>query len=211
VWQVERLGWKLDLIARVDARVSAPAAAPPAPAQWPALTEDADAFRHVTVHGTLLNQCETLVQALTELGGGYWVMTPLQTDQGTIFINRGFVPSDKRDPASRAAAEPTEPVTITGLLRMTEPGGGFLRGNDPAQHRWYSRDVAAMGAACGLSGVAPFFIDADKTPNPGGYPVGGLTVVAFDNNHLVYALTWFGLALLSAAGAFLMLRASRRA
>ena len=100
-------------------------------------------------------------------------------------------------------------VTITGLLRMSEPNGGFLRSNDPAGGRWYSRDVKAIGAACGLSGVAPFFVDADATPNPGGYPVGGLTVVAFDNNHLVYALTWFGLALLCAVGSFLMLRAAR--
>jgi len=66
-----------------------------------------------------------------------------------------------------------------------------------------------MGASCGLSEVAPFFIDADATANPGGYPVGGLTVVDFSNNHLVYALTWFALAVLSAVGAALTLRAGR--
>jgi surfeit locus 1 family protein len=87
-------------------------------------------------------------------------------------------------------------VTITGLLRASEPGGGFLRANDPATDRWFSRDTAAIGRARGLSRVGGFFIDADATPNPGGYPVGGLTVIKFRNAHLVYALTWFGLAVL---------------
>jgi surfeit locus 1 family protein len=88
---------------------------------------------------------------------------------------------------------------VTGLLRLTEPKGGFLRANDPAADRWYSRDVEAMAAARGLTDTAPYFIDADATPNPGGLPVGGLTVVAFRNSHLVYALTWFALALMLAA------------
>ena len=100
-------------------------------------------------------------------------------------------------------------MTVTGLLRASEPGGGFLRANDPARDRWYSRDVAAIARARGLGEVAPFFIDADATPNPGGYPVGGLTVVAFRNDHLVYALTWFGLAGLSLFGVLLLGRTRR--
>ena len=80
---------------------------------------------------------------------------------------------------------------------MTEPGGGFLRANDPAANRWYSRDVAAIAAARGLGRTAPYFVDADAAPNPGGLPVGGLTVVKFPDNHLVYALTWFALMLLA--------------
>lgn len=101
------------------------------------------------------------------------------------------------------------PVTVIGLLRISEPNGAFLRANDAAAGRWYSRDVEAIAAACGLAGAAPFFIDADATPNPGGSPVGGLTVVAFSNNHLIYALTWFGLVALSALGAVLVLRSAR--
>ena len=86
---------------------------------------------------------------MTELGGGYWVMTPLVRDDGTtVLVNRGFVPADKRDPASWRSAEPAA-VTVTGLLRMTEPGGAFLRSNDPAADRWYSRDVAAIAASRG--------------------------------------------------------------
>jgi surfeit locus 1 family protein len=103
-------------------------------------------------------------------------------------------------------------VLVTGLLRISEPHGGFLRRNDPKSSRWYSRDVAAIAAVHGLSPTltAPYFIDADATPNPGGLPVGGLTVIAFPNSHLVYALTWYGLALLVAVGVGYAARAERR-
>jgi surfeit locus 1 family protein len=200
VWQVHRLAWKRDLIARVDARVRAPPAPAPEPAAWPAVTTEADEYRHVRVTGTLLNDRETLVQALTALGPGYWVLTPLRTAVGSVYlINRGFVPPERRSPTSRHGGETAGETTVTGLLRISEPGGGFLRSNDPAADRWYSRDVPAIAATRGLGGVAPFFIDADASPLPGGYPVGGLTVISFPNNHLVYALTWFGLAGMLAA------------
>ena len=84
---------------------------------------------------------------------------------------------------------------------MSEPGGGFLRANDPATGRWFSRDVAAIAASLGLDKVAPYFIDSERNPGDTGPPVGGLTVVDFPNNHLVYALTWGTLALMAAAGA----------
>lgn len=197
VWQIERLAWKRELIARVDARVHA---APVAP-NWSAVT-DSDAYRRVRVTGTFDHAAETLVKAVTQQGEGFWIVTPLCTAKGVVLINRGFVPGDRRAPAARGAGQVAGPVTVTGLLRITEPGGAFLRSNDPAANRWYSRDVAAIARAHRLGPVAPFFIDADATPNPGGYPVGGLTVVRFSNNHLVYALTWFGLALLCAFAAW---------
>ena len=196
-WQVERRAWKLDLIERVDQRVAAAPVAPPGPADWPGISAAADEYRHVGVAGTFLNDRETQVFASTDLGTGYWVVTPLRAADGTVvLVNRGFVPTEKRDPATRATGEIAGPVTVTGLLRITEPKGGFLRANDPAAERWYSRDVAAIAAARGLADAAPYFIDADATPNPGGLPVGGLTVIAFPNNHLVYAVTWYGLAVL---------------
>jgi surfeit locus 1 family protein len=139
------------------------------------------------------------VQAATGLGGGYWVLTPLARDDGTIvFVNRGFVPPDGRDPASWR--QEAAPVTVSGLLRVSEPGGGFLRTNDPATDRWYSRDVAAIAASRVLWSTAPYFIDAARAPEA-GLPVGGLTVIAFPNNHLAYALTWSALAAMAAAGA----------
>ena len=99
---------------------------------------------------------------------------------------------------------------MTGLLRVTEPNGGFLRANDPASNRWSSRDVEAIARARGLADVAPYFIDADAASDPGAWPRGGLTVIRFPNSHLVYALTWFGMALLSLAGMGLVLRERRR-
>ena len=162
------------------------------------------------LQGAFDHNRETLVQAVTERGAGFWVLTPLRTRQGTVLVNRGFVPTELRDPATRAAGQAGDIVTVTGLLRANEPGGGFLRSNDPAGDRWYSRDVPAIARARGLGAVAPFFVDADATPNPGGYPLGGLTVVRFRNSHLVYAITWFALALLSVAAAVLVLRTTAR-
>jgi surfeit locus 1 family protein len=215
VWQLDRLQWKLHLIAQVNARVAAPPMALPVPVAWPSIGQENDEYRHVTGIGRFLNSDESLVEAVTDKGGGFWVMTPFRTDQGfVVLVNRGFVPTDRRDAASRAAGNPDGETTVTGLLRITEPGGGFLRSNDPAHGRWYSRDVAAIATAHGLSDVAPYFLDANGMPNPGGFPIGGLTVIDFANNHLVYALTWLLLALmLTATMAFVVrdeLRLRRR-
>ncbi len=210
-WQVQRLFWKLDLIARVDARVHAEAIAPPTDAEWRE-TEPADAeYRHVTLAGTFDHSREALVQAVTERGPGFWVVTPLLSADGrTVLVNRGFVPPDRRDPASRTEGQVQGAVTITGLLRLTEPDGAFLRSNNPAAGNWYSRDVQAIGETGGLANLAPYFIDADATANPGGYPVGGLTVIQFRNSHLVYALTWFALAIMSFAAMIMIPRFLRK-
>lgn len=208
-WQVQRRAWKLDLIATTEARVHAAPVPAPGPADWPGVGPG-DAYRHVTLAGRFLNDRETLVQAVTDYGAGFWVLTPLRRDDGTlVLVNRGFVPGDRRSPSAREAGQVSGPVRVTGLLRLTEPHGAFLRSNDPAQDRWYSRDVAAIAAARGLTDVAPYFVDADATPNPGGWPVGGLTVVAFPNNHLVYAITWYGMALMLAGAMVVLLRGGR--
>ena len=196
IWQVERRAWKLDLIAQIDARVDAPLVETPGPAAWPALSATTDAYRHVRASGEWLRDKDTRVQAVTALGAGQWLLTPLRTDAGfTVLINRGFVAADNK------AALPALPsrAEITGLLRVTEPKGGFLRANDPAADRWFSRDVAAIAQARGLGEVAPYFIDAAADPAQ-PVPVGGLTVISLPNNHLVYAATWFVLA--GMAGAF---------
>ena len=198
-WQIERRAWKLSLIDRVEQRLHGSPETMPVPRSWPAVNAANDEYRRVTVTGRFLHDRETLVKAVTDQGGGFWVLTPLQTSEGAVvLINRGFVPPERRDQATRLEGNPAGVVSITGLLRMTEPNGGFLRNNDPTGGRWYSRDVEAIAAARGLPGPAPFFIDADATPNPGSYPRGGLTVVTFHNSHLIYALTWFGLALMLA-------------
>jgi surfeit locus 1 family protein len=200
-WQIHRRAYKLDLIARVEARVYAAPTPAPDPGNWTELSVTADEYRRVIARGDWLEDRFVLVQAVTELGGGYWVVTPLARDDGsTVLVNRGFVPADKQDPASWRLQR-SKHVTVTGLLRMSEPGGAFLRTNDPVSNRWFSRDVAAIATSRGLAQVAPYFIDAERVPGESGLPVAGLTVIAFPNNHLVYALTWGALALMAAAGA----------
>lgn len=212
VWQVQRLAWKRDLIARVDARVRAAPVSPPTPQQWPALDLHDWEYRRVRLSGRFLHDRETLVDAVTALGPGAWVLTPLATLDAVVLVNRGFVPPELKDAARRAAGQVEGEVTVTGLLRRTEPGGRILRRNDPAAGRWFSRDVAAIAAARGLHGAAPFFVDAEADGTADvravAAPHAGLTVVHFRNAHLTYALTWSALAALCIAGVVLLL--SRR-
>ena len=213
-WQVQRLFWKRALIERVEQRVHAAPVAAPGAARWDGVTAATDEYRHVSVAGILLFEASVRTQAVTALGSGYWLLTPLCQQDGTVvLVNRGFVeaaaPAPSAAPATAAPALACPPgtvprVTMTGLLRVSEPNGGFLRKNDPSKQRWYSRDVRAIAAAQGLQRVAPYFVDAAAGQEPanaadGQRPVGGLTVIAFPDSHLVYALTWFALAAMSAA------------
>lgn len=221
-WQLYRLQWKLDLIARVEARVQAAPVPAPSPADWPRVSRAGDEYRHVRLSGRYLAGHDTRVQAATALGSGYWILTPFRRDDGAVvLVNRGFVPP------GWAGDVPPAVGGITGLLRLPEPGGGFLRDNAPGRERWYSRDVAAIAAARGLGPVAPFFVDLDAAAAaaanagaPGGsatlggstpsWPRAGLTVVRFRNNHLGYALTWFVLALMAAGAAVYVAHDARR-
>jgi surfeit locus 1 family protein len=148
---------------------------------------------------------------VTKFGGGFWVMTPFETVEGyTVLVNRGFVLPARRGAPTRLPGEIEGETTVMGLLRMSEPHGGFLRANDSSADHWYSRDVGAISAARGLTNCAPYFIDAEAIEGAAtGAPVGGMTVVTFANNHLQYALTWFVLALMLAGGAFLVLHNER--
>ncbi|TPK59258.1 SURF1 family protein [Mesorhizobium sp. B2-4-19] len=209
IWQLERRVWKLDLIARVDQRIHAPVVDAPGPATWGGMTAAGDEYSHVRLAGRFLDGKNTLVQAVTELGG-YWVLTPMRTDRGfVVLVNRGFIPQERKAEFEQESGGLGSATVIDGLLRMSEPGGGFLRSNDAAGNRWYSREVAAIAAARGLTNdIAPYFVDAEASA---GWPRGGLTVVAFRNSHLVYALTWFTLAaILAAALAAPMIGARRR-
>lgn len=194
IWQLERRVWKLDLIARVDQRIHAPVADAPGPESWKGMTTAGYEYSHVRLAGKFLGGENTLVQAVTELGGGYWVLTSMRTDRGfVVLVNRGFIPQERKAEFEHESGGTPSVAVIDGLLRMSEPGGGFLRNNDAMGNRWYSRDVAAIATARGLTEVAPYFVDAEASGED-GWPRGGLTVVTFRNSHLVYALTWFTLA-----------------
>lgn len=212
VWQVERLGWKENLIKKVDERIHLEPTAAPAKSEWPNVTYDKDEYLPVTLTGHFLNDKEVLVVTIANEEMGYWVLTPMQTKDGAVtFINRGFIPMDDREKPSRKAGNIEGETTVTGLLRMSEGGGFFPRKNDPDNDIWYTRQLPAMAKKVGLTDVAPYFIDADKTKNIGGLPIGGLTVVSFPNNHLSYAITWFTLAIgVFAASIFLIITERRR-
>lgn len=228
-WQVARLQWKLDLIARVDARVKAPVVEAPAAPDWSGITAASDEYRHVRVTGQYLYGRTVRVQAVTELGSGFWLLTPLRRSTGdVVLVNRGFVPARTGDWLPGAGLAVSDALnrlgvmtTVTGLLRISEKGGAFLRSNDPASNRWYSRDVGAIAAAGAITSavgpVAPYFVDADamsagmQADDPAGdQPVGGLTVIAFHNSHLVYAITWFILAFMLGGAMAWSLRDERR-
>ncbi|ALU89375.1 SURF1 family protein [Herbaspirillum rubrisubalbicans] len=222
-WQVYRLQWKLDLIAKVDARVHAAPTAPPGPQDWPQVSAERDEYKRVDLRGRYLYSKTVAVQASTDLGSGSWLLTPLQMADGVVvLVNRGFVSTSPIKLAELHLPDaPADQATeVTGLLRMSEQGGGFLRSNDAAQNRWYSRDVKAIAQARGLEPgkVAPYFIDADQASAQADAavapdaqkPVGGLTVIAFHNSHLVYALTWYALALMSLGAGYWVIRDERR-
>lgn len=203
VWQVQRLHGKEALIARVEAGMQAePLPLDRVPAADPAPFE----YRRVILTGRYGLTGTVLVSGASIRGSGYWVLAPLQTAAGIAYVNRGFVELGTRIDTVRRQT-PKTPVTVIGLLRLTEPGGGFLRANRPADDRWYSRDIAAIASARNIPADPRLFVDA-VTENPGSPsgPVPGLTMVNFPNNHLPYALTWAALALLSAGGAVVLWR-----
>ncbi len=202
-WQLERLEWKRDLIARVESRVDAE----PVPLESvQGMQADSIEYRRVRVTGRYDFTRTQLVQAATELGYGYWVMTPLQTESGDwVTINRGFVAPEDRDTLQMDGV--SEHLEVVGLVRHSEPGGGFLRGNDPVRGRWYSRDVQTLAKEMDVETAGSIFIDAEEAED---IPTGGLTVVKFRNSHLVYAFTWFILAGMTLAAVIYFLCDFRR-
>jgi surfeit locus 1 family protein len=194
VWQLERLGWKQGLIAQREAAVAA------APVALPQTLVDAGAleFHRIFDEGVFRHDKEIFLNAIAPKGGaGFDVLTPLREAGGTIvFVNRGFVPSELKDPAKRAAGQPAGTVRVAGLLRLPpdRKPGWFTPDNRADRNEWFWIDLPAIAAADGLTNVAPFYIDADATANPGLWPRGGVTPLALPNDHLQYAITWFSLA-----------------
>jgi surfeit locus 1 family protein len=205
-WQVERMGSKQRLLARIEhGLASAPEPLPPENA-WPTLAAKTYDYAKVRLTGTYLHDKEFHLQGLLTIEGsrnappttllGYYVLTPLQLADGSIVIvNRGFVPPEQLDPATRPEGQVQGPQTVVGLMRAPQAPGLFTPEDQPAKNLWFSREPAKMAAAAGLQRVAPFAVDADATPVPGGLPAGGKTIISFPNNHLQYAITWFALAL----------------
>lgn len=202
-WQIERGGAKQRLITRVEQRVREEPRPLPPRSSWPTLSPKEYEYLRVRTSGRYLNDREFHLHGLrngerpTEATlQGYYILTPLQLADGAIVIvNRGFVPTELADPARRPQGQLQGEQTVVGLLRAPEARGWFVPEDDPAKNSWFTRNPAAMAANAGLSDVAPFVIEADATPVPGGWPRGGNTRISFPDNHLQYAITWFSLAL----------------
>lgn len=204
-WQVQRLAWKENLIATIAARVHA------APVPLDTLLGQGGDIEYVpvTLSGRFDHAHERHFFTTFDGASGYNVYTPLvRADGSAVLVNRGFVPFDRKDPASRAAGQIAGEVIVTGLARtaLAEKPSWIVPDNDPAKNVYYWKDIRGMTEGTGRpqSDYLGLFIDADRSPNPGGLPFGGTTIVDMPNSHLQYAVTWYGLAaaLVVVAGAW---------
>ena len=205
-WQLQRKTWKEGLIAALDAQLAATPIALPPPAAWSELDQQRDGYRHVTVSVEFDNANEALVFAAPSAfrpdvtSPGYWVFTPARlADGGIVIVNRGFVPEGRQHPISRPEGQLSGPLLIVGVMRWPEGRHWFTPNDEPAHNLWFSRDPQAIAAAKGLGSkdvgpVAPFYIEQESPAPPGGLPQPGKLVVKLPDNHLQYALTWYGLA-----------------
>jgi surfeit locus 1 family protein len=215
-WQVRRYHLKLKIAHDIATRVHAPPVDAPGPVEWPRIAAGDDQYLHVELRGHFTGS-QTLVHGSSPQGYGYWAMAPLRTDRDFIvLVNRGYVPPGlSSTPASAKIAPPAGEVSLTGLLRPTEPHGGFLRRNQPGKNLWYSRDVAAIAAADHLptDQVAPYFVDADAAAtgkDASKWPMAGLTSIHVYNHSFGYAVTWYLLALGTLLAAGIVIRHEMR-
>jgi surfeit locus 1 family protein len=192
MWQVQRLHWKLGLIAQVNRNLTLPPVSLDAAL---AMGTAAD-YRHVALMGHFEHAREAYIYTVAEGGTPvYHVVTPFVTDRGRVLlVDRGFVPEALRDPAKRLAGQVQGEQRIVGVWRTPDAPGLFTPPPDGIHRVWYSRDVKAISASDRVTLTAPVIVEADSAPNAGGWPKGGQTVVTFRNEHLQYAITWFGLA-----------------
>ena len=201
VWQIQRKAWKEGLIALLTERLAAPPQALPSPAAWARLDPAKDEYRPVEFSATFDHSREALVFASATAfrpdvpGPGYWVFTPARlSGGGIVIVNRGFVPDGRQDPKTRPDGQVSGTVDIVGAMRWPDTRYWFTPSDDPAHNLWFARDPTAIAAAKGLGPVAPFYVEQSAPVPPGGLPQPGKLVVSLPDNHLQYAITWFGLA-----------------
>jgi surfeit locus 1 family protein len=219
-WQVERKAWKEALIASLSERTAAAPLALPAASIWPRLDPADDEYHRVAFTALFDNSAEALVFGAASAfrpdvsGLGYWVFTPARlADRSVVMVNRGFVPEGRQDPKTRTDGEISGPVEIVGVMRWPDTRHWFTPKDDPAHNLWFSRDPQAMAAAKGLgaaTALAPFYIEQEAPVPPGGLPRPGRIVVNLPDNHLQYAITWYGLAAALVVVFVVYARGSRR-
>ncbi len=215
VWQLDRKVWKENLITTLNTRLGrAPEDLPPR-ASWAQLREDKEEFRRVVFPAEFLDGEEALVYTAGSplrpdvKGPGYWVFAPARLAGGSIIlVNRGFVPADRKDPGTRTEGAPHGIVDIVGVLRWPETRNSFTPADDPKNNVWFLRDSNSIAKFKTWLTAAPFYIDQEGPVPPGALPKPGKLEVRLPDNHLQYAITWFGLAL-ALAGVFIVWLARR--
>ena len=207
IWQLDRKVWKENLIAAMTARLTAPPEDLPPREDWARLTPQREEFRRVGFSAEFLPGREALVYSAGSAfrpdvkGPGYWVFAPARLSGGdSVIVNRGFVPLDRKDAAMAVLAGS---VDIVGIMRWPETRGLFTPADDLKDNIWYLRDIAAMAAAKHWTNVAPFYVEQESPAPAGGLPKLGKLAINLPDNHLQYAITWFGLAL-ALAGIYLV-------
>jgi cytochrome oxidase assembly protein ShyY1 len=205
VWQLQRRAEKHALIAALTERLAAAPEALPSPAQWSALTPERDEFRRVRFSATYQSRPDAMVYSAgsavrTDISGpGTWAFLPARLPDGaTVVINAGFTQNIMQDRAQQDRAVTRlvtgAPVTSTGYIRFPEPAGTLTPSENPAKRLWFTRDHRAMARALGWGDVAPFYIDLEAPVPESGIPKPGPLEVHLKDDHLQYAITWFGLA-----------------
>jgi surfeit locus 1 family protein len=197
-WQMQRRDWKLGLIDRIEHRAhDEPISLTMAKDLWQR-EHDVEYYRVLLV-GRFLHDQERHLYTVEQGRAGWRVVTPLVTSGGdVVLVDRGFVPDELKEPSTRPAGQIADTVEVIGLARAPGTPNWFTPENDPARNRWFWRDVSGLAAslpADQAARVAPFMVEAEAEPVPGGWPRGGVTRLVLSNRHLEYALTWYGLAL----------------
>jgi cytochrome oxidase assembly protein ShyY1 len=205
VWQLQRRAEKHALIAQLTERLAAAPGALPSPAQWSALTPAGDEFRRVRFSATYESRPDAMVYSSGSAirddisGPGTWALLPTRLQGGeTIVINTGFVQNTMQDRAQQDRAVTRlvtgAPVTLTGYIRFPESAGALTPQENIAKRLWFTRDHLAIARALGWGEVAPFYIDLEQPVPESGIPKPGPLEVHLKDDHLQYAVTWFGLA-----------------
>jgi len=215
-WQLQRKAWKDGVTRALEVRLTAAPAELPPRSRWPGLSAAADEFRRVRFDAAFVPGEEALVFAgggstfrPDVSGPGYWVFAPARLrGGGSVVINRGFVPEGKQDPSSRGETG-AAPQEMTGVMRWPEAATWFTPTGERSRNVWFVRDPLAIAAAKGWTDVAPFFVELEAPVPPGGLPQPGPLKVRLRNEHLQYAITWYGLALVVVVMFALWLRARR--